>query len=78
MDSGRRAWECELSTIDTTFLLAGALTAALYFDRDVTEERELRELAESLYRRTDWQWAQNGEATVTHGWTPEGGFPPYR
>ena len=46
MQSGRRAWKCELSTIDTTFLIAGALTAATYFDRDEKEEREIRELAE--------------------------------
>lgn len=78
MDTGRRAWECELSTIDTTLLLAGALTAAVYFDRDVAEEREVRELADALYRRTDWQWAQNGDATVSHGWKPEGGFLPHR
>ena len=78
METGRRAWDCELSTIDTALLLAGALTAALYFDWDVAEEREVRELADALYRRTDWQWAQNGEATVTHGWRPEGGFLPYR
>src|SRR3982751_4759894 len=32
LKTGRRAWESELSTIDTTILLAGALTTALYFD----------------------------------------------
>ena len=37
MQTGRRAWECELSTIDTTILLAGALTAAACFDRDTNE-----------------------------------------
>ena len=78
MESGRRAWECELSTIDTTLLLAGAFAAAAYFDRNAADERELRELAEALYLRADWQWAQNGEATVTHGWKPESGFLPYR
>jgi hypothetical protein len=29
MKTGKRVWNCDLSTIDTTFLLAGALTAAL-------------------------------------------------
>ena len=32
--TGRRAWRSELSTIDTTILIAGALTAAAYFDQD--------------------------------------------
>ena len=32
MQTGRRVWQCELSLIDTTLLLAGMLTAAGYFD----------------------------------------------
>jgi hypothetical protein len=78
MQSGKRVWNCELSTIDTTFLLAGALTAALYFDHDSEYEHEIRSLADALYRRADWQWAQNGAATVTMGWKPESGFLPFR
>ncbi|WP_292068758.1 glucoamylase family protein [Mesorhizobium sp.] len=78
MQSGRRAWQCELSTIDSALLLAGALTAAAYFDADAAEEREIRALADALYRRADWQWAQNQGSTVTHGWTPESGFIKYR
>jgi hypothetical protein len=76
--TGRRASACELSTMDTAILLAGVLTSAAYFDRDVAAERELRALAEQLYLRVDWRWAQNGGATVTHGWTPERGFLRYR
>ena len=76
--TGRRAWKCELSTVDSTFLLAGALTAAAYFDRDSEAEHQIRTLAEELYLRADWQWAQNGEASVTHGWKPERGFLKYR
>ena len=78
MQTGRRAWQCELSTVDSSFLLAGALTTGMYFTADTPEEREIRELADALYRRADWQWAQNGEATVTHGWKPESGFLKYR
>ena len=78
MQTGRRAWQCELSTVDSTFLLAGALTAGIYFDADNPDEREIRTLADALYCRADWQWAQNQGATVTQGWTPEGGFLEYR
>jgi hypothetical protein len=78
MKTGRRALDCELSTIDSTFVIAGALTAAEYFSRDTEDEREIRNLAETIYRRVDWQWAQNGKDTVTHGWTPEHGFIEYR
>src|SRR5688572_19538424 len=40
--TGRRVWKCELSTIDTTILIAGALTAAAYFDQATDDEREVR------------------------------------
>src|SRR5688572_30724814 len=76
--TGRREWECELSTIDSAILVAGALTAAAYFDGATDDEREVRKLADALYRRMDWRWAQNGEATVSHGWTPEAGFQRHR
>src|SRR5581483_9193778 len=78
METGRRVWDCELSTVDTAFLLAGVLTVATYFDRDTAEEHEIRTLADALYRRVDWNWARDGGATVTHGWRPESGFLPYR
>ncbi len=78
METGRRVWKCELSTIDSAILLAGALTAAMYFERDTPDEREIRELADSLYRRADWHWAQNNGLTVSHGWHPETGFIKYR
>ena len=78
MNNGRRVWNSEASTIDTAILIAGALTAAQYFDRDTAAEREIRKLADALYRRVDWQWAQNGGLTVTHGWKPETGFIKYR
>ncbi len=78
MQTGRRAWRCELSTIDSAFLLAGALTAAAYFDAATADEREIRDLADALYRRADWRWAQNRGATVTHGWKPGRGFLKHR
>jgi len=78
MKTGRRAWQCELSTVDTAFLFAGMLTAAMYFNADTADEQEIRTLADALYRRADWQWAQNQGFTVTQGWIPESGFFSYR
>ena len=77
MQSGRRVWQSELSLIDSTFLLAGVLTASVYFDADTREEGEIRELAAALYRRVDWQWALGGAATVRQGWKPDSGFFHY-
>jgi hypothetical protein len=77
MDTGRRAWECELSTIDSAILLAGALAAATYFDKPTEQEHEIRRLADDLYRRADWKWALNDNGKVSMGWKPESGFLPY-
>ena len=77
MGSGRRAWHSELSTIDSTFLLAGMLACATYFDRETTVEREIRDTAEELYARAEWDWACDGGVVVRHGWRPERGFIPY-
>jgi len=78
MTSGRRTWDSEVSTIDTAYLLAGALAAAAYFRDDTPNEREIRTIAEALYGRADWHWARNQGLTVTHGWKPETGFLKYR
>lgn len=75
--TGRRARRCELSTIDSTFLFAGALAAAAYFDGATEDEREIRTLADALYRRADWTWFLDGGEAVSHGWRPERGFLPY-
>lgn len=77
METGRRVWECELSTIDSAFLFAGMLTCAAYFDADTAAEDEVRRIACDLYCRADWQWATNGGAALTHGWRPESGFLPH-
>ena len=74
MKSGRRAWNCELSTIDSALLFAGMLTCAAYFDAETAEEEEVRRLAHELYCRADWRWAMNGGPAVSHGWRPETGF----
>ena len=75
MQTGKRVWQCELSLIDTTLLIAGVLVAGCYFDGD--GEREIRELADALSSRVDWRWAQNGNSGVTQGWKPECGFLHY-
>ena len=76
-DSGARVWRSELSMVDTALLIAGALTARMYFTSDAAGEIALRDLVDKLYRRIDWHWAQNGKATIMQGWKPECGFLHY-
>lgn len=77
LESGKRAWQCEVSPIDTALLFAGVLEAAAYFTATTSTEGEIRRLARQLYVRVDWDWARNGRATVAQGWKPECGFFHY-
>ena len=64
----------ELSSVDTGLLLMGALFAQSYFDRQDPNERKIRALAESLYRRVQWPWLQVRSPLLSMGWFPEKGF----
>ena len=76
-ESGKRVWRCEVSPIDTSLLLAGALTAGAYFTKQTSAEAEIGALVREIYARVDWEWARNGKGTVAQGWKPECGFLHY-
>lgn len=76
MKRGLRFERVELSTVDTALLLAGVLFCQSYFDRDDPAERELRDLAERLYARVEWPWAQLRPPAIAMGWYPEKGPTP--
>ena len=77
MDSGARSGTNELSTVDTALLLAGVLFAQTYYDRDNANEAEIRTLAEKIYARVQWPWAQTRKPWIAMGWTPEHGMIAY-
>ena len=77
MKTGKRFKTVELSTIDTTLFLAGALFCQSYFDRDDAAEREIRDTVERLYRRAEWTYFHERPPLVSMGWTPEGGLHDY-
>ncbi|RVC14590.1 glucoamylase family protein, partial [Mesorhizobium sp. M7A.F.Ca.CA.002.15.2.1] len=77
MRTGLRVWRCELSMVDTALLISGMLVASAYFSGDDDEEAEIRQLAEALYRRVDWRWAQGSSPTLRQGWKPKSGFLHY-
>lgn len=82
MESGKRVWQCELSTIDTAWLLAGIRFASQYYNRDHPDEQEIRALADSLTFRVDWDWLTLPEDAhhpnvVSMSWRPETGIQNY-
>jgi hypothetical protein len=65
----------EISSIDTSLLLGGILTARQYFQNDA----EIVHLADTIYHRMDFHWMLNGHPLLlSQGWTNEKGFIPYR
>ncbi len=76
MESGERFATTELSTIDTALLIAGVVFAGEYFDGDDPEDARIRELADVLYRRVEWDWFQRDDGLITMAWRPERGFGP--
>ena len=73
--TGERRWGSEVSSIDTALLLAGVLTARAAF----AEDRDIVSLATTIYKRVDFPWMLDGNGVIlSHGWTPETGFLPYR
>jgi hypothetical protein len=74
LESGQRMFGCELSSIDTCWLLCGILTCRQYFSGNARIEA----LATTFYRRVDWQWMMNGGQTLSMGWLPDQGFLSHR
>jgi hypothetical protein len=73
MNTGERYQDVELSTIDTALFLMGALTAQQYFDGDGPTETRIRALADSLYRRVEWDRMQLPGGLISMGWKPDEG-----
>ena len=75
MQHGERFRHTELSSVDTTILLMGALFAGQYYYREDADEREIRRLSDALYRRADWNFFRpDGRRAISMGWRPESGL----
>ena len=69
MNTAKREWNCEISIIDTAIFICGAIAAGEFF------EGEVKEKAEKLYKRINWQWYRNPENNYFYmGYKPETGF----
>ena len=74
METGHRFETVELSTIDTSLLIAGVLFCQSYFTGQNPTEESIRAYGDSLYLRVDWQWARPRNPLVSMGWKPESGY----
>jgi len=69
MTTGARAFNSEVSSIDTALLLCGVLMCRKYFS-----DAQIQNVATQIYENVDFNWMLNGGQTLDMGWTPEGGF----
>jgi len=64
VDTGGSYGGVEVSSIDTSLLLCGVLTARAHFHADA----EIQKYATALYERVDWPWMLNGGEAFAMGW----------
>jgi len=75
LDNATRFKKVELSSIDTGLLMAGILSCMSYFDNENdSTEKEIRQIADSLYLRVEWDWMMKPNGIMSMGWHPESGF----
>ncbi len=72
-NNATRYKDVELSSIDTGLLMAGVLSVQSYFDGENEVESQIRQVADELYRRVEWDWMMADEGTMSMGWRPEKG-----
>ncbi len=70
----RRYKDVELSSIDSGLLMAGVLSCMTYFDRNDPTEAAIRQKADALYQRVEWDWMLGPNHRLSMGWRPEKGF----
>jgi hypothetical protein len=69
METGKRVWNSELSSIDTAILVMGVLTAGEYFGDEVEAK------ASQLYRDVNWPWFVDESRDMFHmAYRPDEGF----
>ena len=72
MNTGVRAWNSEVSIIDTAILINGVLVASRYFGG------EIEALGYKLYEEIEWNWYFDETTNMFYmGYRPESGFEGY-
>lgn len=74
MNTATRASNSELSSIDTTLLLAGILYAKQYFNGTNADETSIRTMASAIFNGVNWNWFAQGTNAVSMQWLPTTGF----
>lgn len=79
INSGKRVWDCELSSIDTGLLLAGIRFAIQFYHQENEVENNIRSLGEKITRRINWNFFALPDSgiyknTISLAWSPKEGL----
>jgi hypothetical protein len=79
LNTGTRAWRCELSSVDTGLLMMGIIFARNYYNLDNEVEKRIRSQATMLLDRIDWNFMVMPDTgkyanTISMAWTPDHGL----
>jgi hypothetical protein len=80
MKTGKRTWNCELSTVDSGFLFAALIFARNYYNSDSEIHKKIREGIAKILARADWDFftikdeKSNYKNGLSMGWSPEEGM----
>ncbi len=82
MNTGKREWSCELSSIDTGLLIAGIRFVRQYYSRNNMNENKIRDLADSITYRVNWNFMNIPDTNkfaglISMAWSPEKGLADY-
>ena len=79
MKTGKRDYHCELSTVDTGWLIAGIIFARQYFNLNNEVENNIRANADAIIERLDWNFFamktnDKYNNSISMGWIPDKGL----
>lgn len=80
MNSGRRFWNCELSSVDSGLLFCGIIFARQYYNNNNESEKKIRLLSDKILERADWSFWQLPDSgkfanQISMGWNENGLLP---
>jgi len=73
LNTGRREWNSELSSIDTALFFGGVLLVREYF-----KEKDIKNICDELFSDVNWKFMMDSKSKALYmGWNPERGFEDF-
>ena len=60
--------------VETSFLIQGLLTARQYFNKQISDEEQIRAFVNYIWNEVDWEFYRNGSTGLFWNWSPTMGY----